>query len=341
MPIPSERRGRRAALTSRVATACAAVAALLAVAVPSASAYVPCPGALHDYNIDDWETRWPTAGADPKGVTLCQGFGGVPLSSRTWLQIVDLGDGAKVRVHAERAEWVNVEPYVDSKLRKRTAEDWYDFIRAADPNDISNRYNTPHPRYVFSTTNASFFKDSDNSNPTTKLPLPMKHSGSTYTYGVAMVDPNDPDHHAPKRFLRLGGVSNLWDGPVQNVHIGPFPTYYNWPEADEYMCCTSSPNVIDSIDSTVGFEPDFAIGDAARRNYIGTYGDTLYILTTDSPFTNAQANGIMQQIQPGMYVMQLDGGGSAQLHSAYGSMDSNIPIFDRMVPDVLTVYRAQ
>lgn len=341
MSIRREGRGRRATLAARVATACAALAAVLAVTAPTASAYVPCPAAIPSMNIDGWQTNWPTAGADAKGVTLCLGFSGVPPMDRAWLQIVDLNDGAKLRLVSETdGAWGSSKP--DTSYQKRTADDWFSWIRDLD-DEWDDEVIAPGARRLFSTTNASFFKCSDLTGcSTTTLPFPHWFSQAQDTVGVASGNPSDPDHSAPKRSLRLGTLTNQdGDIPVQRVTIAPFPTYYDWYDARTLLADENGSGEVGTSDATVAFAPDYVIGDSSRRNYIGTYGNVVYIFTSHSNYTNAQVNEIMQQIRPGMYTMQLDGGGSAQFHSDYGHMDSNIPVLDRSVPDVLAVYRAE
>lgn len=73
------------------------------------------------------------------------------------------------------------------------------------------------------------------------------------------------------------------------------------------------------------------------------YGDVVYLFTSDAEYSNAEATAIMNEIQPGMDLIQLDGGGSAQLYSAYGEMDTadGYPFQDREVMDVLAIYRAE
>lgn len=125
MSIRREIRGGRASLTAVVATILSVVATL-AVTAQSASAYVPCPRPISAGGILNWNYLWPTAGADAKGVTLCQGFGSV--FSKGYLQIVDLSDGAKIRLVSSIED--PPDPFWgDHEYFKKTAADWYSHIR--------------------------------------------------------------------------------------------------------------------------------------------------------------------------------------------------------------------
>lgn len=339
MSIRRRGRGCRATLALRLATVCAAAVTLVPVAAESASAYVPCPGPISSAEILNWQYRWPTPGADPKGVTLCEGFGSV--LRKGYLQIVDLNDGAKLRLVSQldpsSPTPSKYEPY--TKYQKRTVDEWYSHIKNG------NSIQQPATTRLFSTTNASFFKDSDNGNPTA-LTFPHRFDLLHETWGAAMwerwgvpttcPDPNAFDYCAAKRLLRIGSPG---DQP-QKVGVEPSFTLYDAPMAEMLLRDGYQQPWQGSWDATMGFGPQVQVGDEARRNYIGTYNNVVYIWTSDKEYTNAQAYDLMQQIQPGMSVMQLDGGGSAQMHSEYGWMDSNIPVLDRKVPDVLAVYQA-
>jgi hypothetical protein len=318
-------RGLRSGLAARVATTCTVVAALVPVMAGSASAYVPCPTVtVPSADVTGWATEWPTPGADPKGVTEC-----LVLQSTLdmgYLQIVDLRDGAKLRLHAE-VPWP-WEPGRDVLFKKHTASDWYSFIRAHGGED---RYNDPAASRLFSTTNASFFKNADNGEQT-KLPFPHLSWSEFESEGVAA--PGDPDWEAPKRSLRIGYT----DTAIQKVRVASFPTYYT---VDDFWDVIYTPGTFEATDATIGFDPLHAVGTVSRRNYLGVSGSVVYILTTNTDITNAQAMDVMQTVKPGMAVVQLDGGGSAQTYSEYGEIDSSIPWpLAREVPDVLAVYRA-
>jgi len=99
--------------------------------------------------------------------------------------------------------------------------------------------------------------------------------------------------------------------------------------------------LIDTVDAAVSFTPEYTVGELRRRNYVGLYGDTLYIFTSKDNYTNAQAISIMREIQAGINLIQMDGGASTQFYSAYGEMRSNELGSAREVPTVLAVYRAE
>lgn len=343
MSVRSEGRGFRATLVVWLTTACL-VAAWLAATAQSASAYVPCP----DYEIEAgeisyWSQLWPPRGADAKGVTLCHGTG--LFYSKGYLQIADLNDGAKLRLVSEidldSPPPGKLEPY--TRYYKRTADDWYSYIRGGGSS-------TPDPSRLFSTTNASFFSDTD--GPSTNLPFPHRFNHVHETWGKTMYeeawvkpapvcpDPEAFDYCASKTLLRIGTTAET----PQRVGVGRMLNFFDAGQAEVMLRDGHSnygPAWPGAADATLGFNPFTQVGDSeARRNYIGTYGNRVYIFTSDTKYTNQQMYDIMQAIQPGMVTMQLDGGGSAQFHSAYGWMDSNIPIADRKVPDVLAIYRA-
>jgi hypothetical protein len=350
MSIRREDRGRRRTLTARVATVCTVVAALLCVTAQSASAYVPCPRPVEAAGILNWNVLWPTPGADAKGVTLCHGFGSV--FSKGYLQIVDLEDGASLRLVSSLED--PVDRYQGhQQYFKRTADDWYSSIRAG------GGVSTPASSLLFSTTNASYFNNTGVSALTT-IPFPHRFDQVHETWGTVGYDhwlagypgicngdgtgtgTTSPDVCATKRALHLGDPTS----GIQRVGM-----YYNnvlrsfdWPYSMD--AGTSRTILADSDyawDATIGFSPTYevgATGASSRRNYLGMVANRVYIFTSDTEYTTAEANAIMQEIYPGMTAIQLDGGGSAQFHSAYGSMDSSIPLFDREVPDVLAIYRA-
>lgn len=334
-----KRRGLRATLT-----ACTVTAALLGGAgAQSASAWVPCPtGGNSAGAIDEWETIWPTGGADAKGVTMCLGEEGIFGSDKGWLQIVDLNDGASIRLMGDREPTGPAShPYQpDVVFRKRTAHDWYTWLQSLNPNEGENFWWTrPAARYLFSTTNASFFKDSDNDHDTT-VPFPRRDwGGLAASFGVSSTL-RDSDWDAPKRGLLIGDP-DPWDSPVQKVRVVNFTTHYVPADIPSLlMHVGGNVNNYDTVDYTVSFTPDYRVGGASRRNYLGVYRNVVYLFTSDADYTNAQAIAIMQEINPNMDLIQLDGGGSAQMYSLLGEMDSSIPIFDREVADVLAIYRA-
>jgi len=334
--------GHRATRTAWVVATGTAVAAVLAVTAPSASAYVACPTWPSPAgSIEDWATKWPAPGANPKGVTLCQAQ--VEGHGMGYLTILDLRDGAKLRLVSQvdpgspipRAD----RPYTEYK--KRTASSWYSYIRSG------GSYISPDPSRLFSTTNASFFNTTANGVATT-LPFPHRFNQGHETWGSAMVEdwgascpnPEAFDYCATKKLLRIGTPSET----PQKLGVTPMFRVYDSVQA-QLVLQDGHRSIGESwpgaADATVAFDPLTSVGSASRRNYIGKYGNVVYLFTSTESYTNAQAAQIMQDIQPGMSVMQLDGGGSAQMHSAYGTIDSvipDIPFGNREVADVLAVY---
>jgi len=355
MSFRCKRRGLHAMLT-----ALAVIVGVLACTAQFASAFVPCPsGGNRAGAISEWQTTWPpNRETNPKGVTMCLGEQGIWGTDKGWLQMVDLGDGARLRLMAqvspasrygERNSGAIEDP--DTLYTKRTATDWYQWMRELNPED-PHYEEMPETGRLFSVTNASFFKETRNELPT-KLPFPFFTAGGHDTLGVSTVL-RDADWAAEKKALEIGDIEG-WpeeaeEEPVeihQTVKLEGFPARYRWEDVSNLINEFESgePYVSGLSDGLVSFAPWYRIGEAGeeyknRRNYLGVYGDTVYIFTSDANYTNEEAYAIMREIQPGMDVIQLDGGGSAQLYSAYGEMDSSIPIFNRKVPNVLAIFRA-
>jgi hypothetical protein len=342
---------------------------------------------------------------DAKGVTMCLGEEGIWGTDKAWLQIVDLGDGARIRSIADpapRSIYRQLFEEPEAEFRKRTAEDWYDWLRSLSTEEewvqstaLRQYYVRPDSSRLFSVTNAAFFTDNDNANDT-RLSFPFMSNptwngalGQSYGYAwreaherccteagntpnIYGYDAEAPIGYnpgpckknrrlpAPKKILQFGyaqRVERVWDEErhvfndvwteenPQRASIHSFPTEYEFRRDGELYNRLRFDEREWVFDSVVSFTPKPEFGGENRRNYVGTYGDAVYILVTDEAYTNAQASEMMQEIQPGMNVIQMDGGGSAQFYSNYGEMDSSIPdtppIFeDREVPTVLAVYRA-
>jgi hypothetical protein len=347
MSFRFKRRGLHATLT-----ACAVTVGVLAGTTQVASAYVPCPTTASRVLVSlSWETRWPTESrVNPKGVTLCRGknVGG----TLVWLQMVDLGDGAKIRMHADRDPesplpwWETGNP--DTLYRKRLVDEWYSFIRSKEgvEEEPDYGYATPPPRRLFSVTNASFFTDADNEHQTT-VPFPIHTLNGMDSFGVswrrARVGETrsppvfDADYEASKRIFYLGGPWLI----RQTARVDPFPTYYEEEDFEEYWHIGGDPEVFDTEDYAVSFSQEVPVGVEKRRNYVGVYGDTVYIMVSQAGLTNREASSFMQEIQPGMEVIQMDGGGSAQFYSRYGEMVSNDIPWSREVPNVIAIYRSE
>ena len=351
MSFRSKRRGLHAAFT-----ACAVTVGVLAGTAESASAFVPCPsGGNRAGSISEWTTTWPpNERTDPKGVTMCLGEEGIWGTDKGWLQMVDLGDGARIRLPTQvdpssRYGLWNYgllgEPY--TLYTKRTAEDWYAWLRNYDPENPAYEfsYEFPPSTRLFSVTTASFFKDDNNERPT-RLPFPFLFFEHHDSFGMSSVL-RDEDYAAEKKSLEIGSPTSYGEEEAeinQTVRLEGFPARYTSSDVVtklQYEGRTiGDPEEWGIIDGLVSFAPWYRVGESNRRNYLGVYGDTVYIFTSDALYTNEQAYEIMREIQPGMDVIQLDGGGSAQLYSEYGEMDSSIPIFNREVPNVLAIYRA-
>jgi hypothetical protein len=349
-----KRRGLHATLT-----ACAVIVGVLAGTTQSASAFVRCPAALvanRSAHVTIWNTLWGTRRETAKGVTLCQGEGG-GFNTRGYLEIADLGDGAKIRLQSDlNPESLEPNTYqTHTSYAKRTAEDWYSWIRGLAHTEQNAERLEPENSRLFSTTNATFFTEAEELS-TTYLPFMFGSGAGLETLGLSFQRahpfyPNeewhaeaprpDADYEAPKKALLLG--DELWEAgstaEIQQVRIQSFPSRYEiedmgWEWWEESFF---------TEDYAVSFTPEYRVGgrESTLRTYVGLYGRVVYIWITDDEYTNAEASATMQEIKPGMRVIQMDGGGSAQFYSAYGSMRSQIPIFPRKVPNVLAIYRAR
>jgi hypothetical protein len=315
-----------------------------------ASAYVPCPsGESEAFPSLTWTTTWPTRGEEARGVTLCDGgnIGG----TIAWLQIVDLGDGAKIRIHADRDPesplpwWETGNP--DTLYRKRWVDAWYSFIRSKTPfEEAEDGFAIPSPTRLFSVTNASFFDDTDNEHQTTVgFPVHtysgMDSLGGSWRRGREGETEEPPvgdyDYEQPKRIFYLGEPWLI----VQSARVDPFPTYYEVEDFLEYEHIGGDPEVEDTEEWAVSFSEEVRVGEYRRRTLVGTYEDKVYILVTRSQVLNSEANELMHEIQPGMEVIQMDGGASASFYSRYGEVISNEQPTSREVPVVIGVYRSE
>jgi hypothetical protein len=338
--------------------ACAVIIGVLAGATQPASAFVPCPTtrtANRSIGAETWNTYWGTSRETAKGVTLCQVQGN--FLNLGYLEIADLQDGAKIRLQAQDDRTVPhgtrdpITPYI-----KRTAQGWYEWIRGLRATPENLPWLTPGKERLFSVTNATFFKDSVNGHETA-LPFPFEFDFSHDTYGKAFLEayPAYPrsewrreapranyDYDAPKSVLQLN--SEMRPEFAQSVRIRGFRERYLPSDVDYWY---SAPHAEDSFiprDSAVSFRPEFDLGgegSAHRRTYVGVWGLHVYIFVTNESYSNAQVNSAMQEIQPGMDVIQMDGGGSTQFYSAYGELRSIAGPFaeTRDVPTVLAIYR--
>jgi hypothetical protein len=348
--------------------------AMLAGMAQGASAFVACPsGITRSARVDRWITRWPTGGANAKGVTLCEGVEGAFNDTRAYLQIADMGDGAKVRLRSD-VDPESPEPWLlepEVVFRKRTASAWYSWLRSLRPEtpwvqEGRWEYIEPENTRLFSTTNATFFKDPANERETT-VPFPLR-SGSLASWGRSWreahpragpggpgVEPGpierNADYEAPKKVLVMEEIMTpVWPDEEEEevtweelarqvVAVRSFPARYEW-DFEGRLAETWETSEYTTTDFAVSFTPEYTVGSSNRRTYMGVYGDSLYIFVTRENLTNAEARATMLEIQPGMEVIQMDGGGSTSFYSAYGSLSSNIPIDPREVANVLAIYRA-
>jgi hypothetical protein len=353
MTFRHRRRGLHVALI-----ACAMSIAMLVGMAQGASAFVPCPsGGTREARVSQWSTRWPTAGANAKGVTLCQGYES-PINNITsgYLQIADLNDGAKVRLQADLAPespwpWT-LEP--DTVLRKRTASAWYSWLRSLEPEtpwvwEAHLESINPEPTRLFSVTNATFFKDSRNEYET-MVPLPFgsaritswgaawreahREAAPEWPSGEAGPISRNADYEAPKKVMLIGETTLESVEVNQVARVSSFPAQYEWEYTVwERLTMPEQPE----WDYAVSFTPEYPVGTSNQRTYVGVYQNKVYIFVTKVGLTNAQARNTMLEIQPGMEVIQMDGGGSTSFYSAYGALASPI---GREVANVLAIYRA-
>jgi hypothetical protein len=322
----------------------------------AAYAWVPCPTAeIPSASVEHWITQYGERRETAKGVTLCEGDGGFFENTRGFLQIVDLGDGAKVRLQAQAntttpREWLSPQ----TLYKKRTAEDWYYWIRGLSSEGRNQAWLNPEKTLLFSVTNASFFKETEGSE--SRLSWPFMFAFANESLGMAFLEawPNYPrpgwrlggpranaDYDAPKSVLQLS--SEMRPEHAQSVRIRGFRERYEYEDVDAWF--RSHPedpfSIKDAAVSVPGEYDRSGVRESKRRTYVGVWGQIVYIWATDDEFTTEEANATMQEIQPGMDVIQMDGGGSTQFFAGeYGSLNSlGSPITSRAVPTVLSVYR--
>jgi hypothetical protein len=336
--------------------ACAVAVGMLATS-HAAYAWVPCPTAeIPSARITEWTNQYGTSRETAKGVTLCEGDDG--LNTRGFLQIVDLGDGAKIRLQAKddiSRPHGTQEP--GTPYMKRTSQAWYEWIRGLRSESRNLAWLTPGKEKLFSVTNATFFKDTRNEVEETALPFPFMFDYAHDTFGMAIREayPAFPrpewgfetqrpnfDYDAPKSVLQLN--SEMRPEVAQRVRIRGFRARYLPAEVNEwYRFHSEDPFSI--RDAAVSFAGEFdnSGGERSsnRRTYVGVWGQIVYIWTSDDEYTNEEANATMLEINPGMDVIQMDGGGSTQFYSEYGHLLSWSwrTLEQRDVPTVLSVYR--
>lgn len=252
------------------------------------------------------------------GVALCLHYNGRgdPIF---WVQHIDLRLGARLRVASESSGgWFN----------KRTASQWYSWI----PGNI-----TPPPyTSLFSTTNASFFTNTQNGQQT-QLSFPEKKGYTVTTTGAS------PDSYQ-KAFI---GVPNGTSEPYTNVLTFPYtgndPTTVgnllaSYKDAVVGYCANCGPNAAEVVRRTM------LAGKDTDGN--GTM-DKIWIFTSFAGTYTAQQVYDYFRLNTAYatpYAVLMDGGNSTQFWSNYGSVDSAlcpIPFYGcREVPDVIAVYEA-
>lgn len=319
-------------------------ATLLAISTLTLPASTP-PAYADDPCSPSWENAVPEWWGlyDDRGVTLCDGgeFG----FTHALLQIVDLGDGAKLRLVSDASDPLD-PPAADNQYDKRRADDWYDWIKAGN-------VNSPSPSRLFSTTNASFFVDTSSSTTALSLPEmstqyfstcpipPGACSIQTLTNGWAYGHHSDPAWDASKRGFRLGPPS----ASTQTAEIFGFDTHYDlFDIASAFdLLGTDGPacgNPGSCRDATVALDPLYGSGDS-RRTFVGLdASDRVYILTTHLGYTLSEARDILKSFGS-VWEIQLDGGGSTQMYYRFPGDQLGDGIQStvlREVPDVLAVY---
>lgn len=304
-------------IRGRVLATCALAIALVTVSAGSASAFQPCPTTnLSSPSITSWETEWPpNPTVVPHGVTQCRAmFGsGNPMAV---VQILDMEDGPTVSIYNNHAspQATPASP-ADWLFTKRTVKQWHDANFGPD---------NPGPGDLFSITNASFFTDTTSSS--TKLSLPEfggPPGGALASWGAA-IHGTDPAWDATKRKLVFGA----WFDDVQLAAIGSFPTHYTGTDAEQEL----NP----FFQGLVAFDPLYVApgGDTtARRTMLGIGTSKVYIVTTIQEMPLTQAQNILQHLGSTSEI-QLDGGGSTQMYSPFGFVNS---LVNRPVPSVLAV----
>lgn len=330
MLVHGSTRRFRAALVTRLLLLCIPALVAIAASAQPASAFQDCPTTTPHIG-PNWVTSFPTGGVGSAqynlekrgGVTLCKGMGAIG-ERRAYVQIVDLLDGADLRLSSSHAS-PQTPPASggDWLFTKRTAFD----ICNDQSSGLPVCDTTPNCDDWFSATNASFFTDT--SNPTTKLSLPEKTTNTIQSLGAAIngwFDPNpDPAWNAVKKKLTLGAP---WQNP-QAVSISSFPMHYTSQDVDAAFA--------GAYGGTVAFDPLYLVPGSevsARRTMLGLGGSKVYILTSLTAFTLQQAQDILRAFGSTIEI-QLDGGGSTQLFSRFGFFPAS-PV-ERAVPDQLMV----
>jgi hypothetical protein len=359
--LVSKRRTTRAkSVFTAVGFAVALLAATLAAPMGAAAAYpevsTDCPAGNLDYGIDHWNKIYPGIAQPDRGVTLCQGMGGALANEvYAYLQIVRPAAGGRLRVVSQRACDATLscsdEESWEHQFVKHTAEDWFmnfdDFVPPLLDVDSTN---------LFSTTNAGFFVDTDNSHPTSALSLPevkIEYPGSAVsTSGWAFGNHLDPAWGATKEGIGMTNPQDLQQ--PQWFAAFPAPTEYTF---DDILSHLERPEYL--TDGLFGFDMAQTSADEyARRTVVGTkmylaapdvYGAEAVILTTTHHYSLEELGAFF--VDMGVYGpeyehdarLQLDGGNSTSMFNKLGgvySIQSSYPTGARKVPEVLAVYEA-
>jgi hypothetical protein len=308
------------ALITAVALAISALV-LISAWTPTASALQPCPagGVPTVGAIDSWTTQWSS-----RGITACSGLDQQdPMNVSAWVFIVDRNDGAKVRILSQThpGQPGSTNPWA-WQFTKRTASQWFDWA-------IANVGIPSSSRQLFAVSNGSFYVDSS-SSASSAISLPEQVGGSLRTWGWAIGNHTDSAWSAFKRYLRVQHPSNN----PQSVQIGSFPQFYG--SNDMFTTFGSA-----WYDGTVGFEPTYCAVDCDphRRTYAAVAGSRFYLLNMARAVTPGDATAVIQSVAGGLATaIQLDGGGSTQMRSRVGSLNS-APL-SRPVPEAIALYMA-
>jgi len=299
--------------------------------------------------VDEWKTEFTG-----RGVTLCLGNEHVIGSPDAALQIVDLSAGAKVHLVSDACldpdtcGYSDVARQTDLPYRKRTVSEWADWI-------IDNVHEPEFGSELFSTTNASFFRDTGFTEPMSPIFLAQKTTdyvpnGAPFrqnsTWGLASA----PKHHirpwwnSRKVALSLGDVHI----PHQKAEMFDFPRHYKDDDIGDLFFGQEADSERINGDQIVGRAPN--VGEkTARRTYVGidqSGGERdrrIFILNANIGYTLDQAETTLESFGS-TFEVQLDGGASTQLWADVNGGETvipdGIPFIDREVPDTVAVYLA-
>jgi Phosphodiester glycosidase len=319
--MPNIRRSRliRTAIAAVAACALATIGAVTTGSNDPASALQACPAATGP--VQSWVSIFAS-----RGVRMCRGIG-VGGNTVGYLQIVSMGDGAKVRVQSSVAAG-QAPPAPDTLFTKRDVGQWDAWITANDP--------TINPSRLFSETNASYFINTS-SPTTTQLSLPERRSWATTSNGWALTHHSDPAWNVPKKVF----IIDTPNVTPQFVNIQDFPTHYTAADVSSAFNTWQ--------DGLVAFRTDTGANVSDTRTFLaispppsgpGFPLQSVYILTVSGMnLTQAQAVLNSAGVFGVDFSIQLDGGGSTGMHSDVANFGPGGP-GGRKVPDVVAVYLA-